>query len=174
MIFALFDPLIGLFTGTLFSFINEVFLETREKLNTLIAEACASVLAELVELDQFQAGKRKVFRIYIDKPEGVSIKDCTQVSRYLSEALDAKPDLIEGAYTLEVSSPGVDRPLKSVRDFERNIGRTLRITQTSGRPVTGVLKSVDEKNIFLILKGNAGEIEIARSAILSAKVDIQF
>ncbi|MDR1759022.1 MAG: ribosome maturation factor RimP [Fibrobacter sp.] len=151
-----------------------MFLETREKLDALITEACQSASAELVERDLFQAGKRKVLRLYIDKPDGVTIKDCTQVSRHLAAALDAEPDLIDGAYTLEVSSPGVDRPLKSVRDFERNIGRTIRVTQDTGRAVTGVLKSVNDEKILLVLKGNAGEIEIARGAILSAKVDIQF
>ena len=112
-------------------FFYEVFLDNREKLDSLIAEACRSVGVELVELDQFQAGKRKVLRLYVDKPEGVTIGDCTEVSRNLSAALDLDEEVIAGAYTLEVSSPGLDRPLKSTADFQRNAGRFLRITRST-------------------------------------------
>ena len=84
-----------------------------QKLDTLIAQACEAAGVTLVEQDMFRAGKRKTLRLYIDKPEGVTIDDCSNVSRHLSDALDADPDIIEGAYTLEVSSPGLDRPLKS-------------------------------------------------------------
>jgi ribosome maturation factor RimP len=155
-------------------FFYEVFLDNREKLDFLIAEACRSVGVELVELDQFQAGKRKVLRLYVDKPEGVTIGDCTEVSRNLSAALDLDEEIIAGAYTLEVSSPGLDRPLKSTADFQRNIGRFLRITRSTGKPVTGILVSVEEQNLTLDLKGHAGQFQVPRSEILSAKVDIQF
>lgn len=155
-------------------FFYEVFLNNREKLNSLIAEVCKSVGVELVELDEFQAGKRKVLRLYIDKPEGVTVGDCTEVSRQLSAALDLDAELISESYTLEVSSPGLDRPLKSPADFQRNMGRLLRVARTTGKPVTGVLLSVDEQNLMLELKGNAGQFQIPRSEILSAKVDIQF
>ena len=70
---------------------------SQEKLNALIAEACEAQHVTLVEADMFRAGKRKTLRLYIDKPEGVSIDDCSAVSRYLSDALDQNPDLIEGA-----------------------------------------------------------------------------
>lgn len=155
-------------------FFYEVFLNNREKLNSLIAEVCESVEVELVELDEFQAGKRKVLRLYIDKPEGVTVGDCTQVSRLLSAALDLDEELISESYTLEVSSPGLDRPLKSPADFKRNIGRFLRVARSTGKPVTGILLSADEQNIMLELKGHAGQFQIPRSEILSAKVDIQF
>ena len=83
------------------------------------------------------------------------------------------PELIEGAYTLEVSSPGIDRPLKSMADFERNKGRLLRVTRSTGKPVTGELLNADEENLTLKLKGNAGEIVIPRSEVLSAKVEVE-
>jgi ribosome maturation factor RimP len=126
-----------------------------------------------VEADVFRAGKRKTLRIYIDKPEGVSIDDCTNVSHFLSDALDLDPELIEGAYTLEVSSPGLDRPLKSLADFLRNKGRLLRVNRSTGKTVTGELKDADEENLTLKLKGNAGDIVIPRSEVLSAKVEVK-
>lgn len=146
---------------------------TGEKLNALIAEACTTAGVTLVEADMFRAGKRKVLRLFIDKPEGVNIDDCSNVSRHLSDALDLDPELIEGAYTLEVSSPGLDRPLKSDADFTRNKGRLLRVTRSTGKPVTGKLVDVDETNLTLALKGNAGNIVVPRSEVLVAKVDVQ-
>ena len=145
----------------------------QEKLNSLIAEACKSASVTLVEADMFRAGKRKTLRIFIDKPEGVSIDDCTNVSHFLSDALDLDPELIEGAYTLEVSSPGLDRPLKSLADFNRNKGRLLRVNRSTGKTVTGELLDADEDNLKLKLKGNAGEIVIPRTEVLSAKVEVK-
>lgn len=145
----------------------------QEKLNSLIAEACEAAAVTLVEFDMFRAGKRKTLRLYIDKPEGVTIDDCSNVSRHLSDALDLDPELIEGAYTLEVSSPGLDRPLKSLADFNRNKGRLLRVTRSTGKPVSGKLLEADEENLTLSLKGNAGSIVIPRSEVLAAKVDVK-
>lgn len=151
----------------------EVFLITQEKLNSLITAACDAGAVSLVEADLFQAGRRKVLRLFIDKPEGVTISDCTKVSRSLSAALDLEPDIIDGAFTLEVSSPGLDRPLKSEADFLRNIGRCLRVTRSTGKPLSGVLKAADAESLTLELKGNAGELKVPRSEILSAKADVQ-
>ena len=144
-----------------------------QKLDTLVAQACEAAGVTLVEQDMFRAGKRKTLRLYIDKPEGVTIDDCSNVSRHLSDALDADPDIIEGAYTLEVSSPGLDRPLKSVADLLRNKGRTLRVTRSTGKPITGKLLEADEDNLTLALKGNAGNVVVPRSEVLVAKVDVQ-
>lgn len=151
----------------------EVFLDTREKLDSLIAAACNAASVSLVEADWFRAGKRKVLRLYIDKPEGVTVSDCACVSRNLSDALDADPDLIDGAYTLEVSSPGLDRPLKTDADFSRNVGRRLRVTRSTGKPVAGNLKEFNDESLTLELKGKAGEVVVPRSEILSAKVDVE-
>ena len=148
-------------------------MDNREKLDALVAEACTFAGVSLVEMDMFRAGKRRTVRLYIDKPEGVSIDDCSKVSRHLSDALDLDPDVIEGAYTLEVSSPGLDRPLKSVADLLRNKGRTIRVTRSTGKPLTGKLLEADENNLTLALKGNAGNVVISRSEVLVAKVDVQ-
>lgn len=146
---------------------------TNAKLEAMIAEACKANGVSLVETDMFRAGKRKTLRLYIDKPEGVSIDDCSNVSRHLSDALDLDPEVIDGAYTLEVSSPGLDRPLKSVEDFIRNKGRFIRVTRSTGKPLTGKLVEADEQNLTLALKGNAGNVVVPRAEVLVAKVDVQ-
>lgn len=155
-------------------FFYEVYLDNREKLSSLIAEACGSCGVELVEFDMFKAGKREILRIYIDKKSGVDVEDCANVSRHLSDALDKDEALLSGAYTLEVSSPGIDRPLKSTRDFERNLNRILRVTRESGKPLTGTLVSADEQNLTLSVKGVTDAVSVSRSEILSAKVEVQF
>ncbi|MCK9183362.1 MAG: ribosome maturation factor RimP [Fibrobacteraceae bacterium] len=155
-------------------FFYEVFLDTREKLDSLIAQACATAGVELIECDRFKAGKREVLRIYIDKPNGVDVEDCALVSEHLSDALDSDESLIPDAYTLEVSSPGLDRPLKSTRDFERNKNRIVRVTRSEGRPLTGELVAVDEENLTLSIKGVTDAVLVPRSEILSVKVEVQF
>ena len=81
---------------------------------------------ELIDIEFHQTGKRWLLRIYIDKPGGVTIADCETVSRELSRILDVE-DFIEHAYTLEVSSPGITRPLKKIGDYEKNIGKICKI-----------------------------------------------
>lgn len=151
-----------------------MYLDNREKLNSLIAEACETVGAELVEFDMFRAGNRKVLRIYIDKANGVDVEDCASVSRHLSDAVDQDDTLISGAWTLEVSSPGIDRPLKSTRDFERNRNRLLRVVRSTGKPLTGLLVTVDDQSLTLSVKGVTEPVLVPRSEILSAKVEVQF
>ena len=102
------------------------------------------------------------------------MEDCANVSRRLSEALDEDETLIEGAFTLEVSSPGIDRPLKSMRDFERNLNSLLRITRETGKPITGILIAADDQNLTLSVKGVTDAVLVPRSEILSAKVEVQF
>ncbi len=149
-------------------------MDNREKLNALIDEACKAVGVELVEFDMFRAGKREILRIYIDKADGVDVEDCAAVSRHLSDAMDNDESLMEGAYTLEVSSPGIDRPLKSSRDFERNLNRLLRVVRESGKPLSGTLVAFDEQNLALSVKGVTEQVLVPRSEILSAKVEVQF
>lgn len=152
----------------------EVILDYRERLQTLAEQFCAEVGVELVELDLFQAGKRKLIRLFVDKEGGVNIDDCAHVSRLLGGALELE-DVIPEAYNLEVSSPGLDRPLKSTRDFQRNLGRMVRVTKAAGKPLVGELVSVDEEALVLVPKGAAaGQVRIERGEILVAKVEVQF
>lgn len=80
---------------------------------------------ELVDVEE--AGAGRVFRVFVDKPGGVSVGDCAKLSERLSEQLDIE-DFIPHRYTLEVSSPGLDRPLKRESDYNRFAGRLVRLT----------------------------------------------
>ena len=155
-----------------FPFFYEVILENRERLDSLVQQACQEAGVELIEMDVFQAGKRKVLRLFVDCEGGITVEHCAKCSRFLGDALEAE-DLIPEAYTLEVSSPGLDRPLKTTREFARQIGRLLRVTLGKGKPLSGILQAVDEDALVLSPKGGAGEIRILRAEILAAKVDVQ-
>ena len=103
---------------------------------------------ELVYVTLVEA-KRRFLRMFIDAPGGITLSDCEQVSRKISDILDVG-NLIEGEYTLEISSPGLDRPLAKLEHFESAIGEKIQIHMhglTQGRrKFRGVLIKVNEKS----------------------------
>ena len=101
-------------------------MDYRPRLNELVEGTAIEIGLDLIEYDLFQAGQRKILRIFIDKDGGINVEDCRKMSKQLSVALDLE-DILPFAFLLEVSSPGVDRPLQKKRDFERQRGRTIKI-----------------------------------------------
>lgn len=109
---------------------------------------------ELVDVEYVKEGSTWYLRSYIDKPGGISIDDCEKVSRRLSDLLDQE-DFIEDAYIMEVSSPGLGRPLKKEKDFKRSLGeevevKTYRIIDKQ-KEFTGILKDYDEDTVTITL-----------------------
>ena len=107
---------------------------------------------ELVDVEYVKEGGNWYLRAYIDKPGGINVDDCEVVSRELSDILDEK-DYIDEAYILEVSSPGLGRPLKKEKDFERSLGeeveiRTYRMIDRQ-KEFTGILKSYDKETVTI-------------------------
>ena len=96
------------------------------RVTELAAPLAASLNLELVEVEYRQEGRQMVLRLFIDREGGVTLDDCASVSRELAEILDVE-DFIQGHYSLEVSSPGINRPLKKAADFERFTGRLVKI-----------------------------------------------
>jgi ribosome maturation factor RimP len=145
-----------------------------ERISHLALGACQSQGADLVDVEVFRAGKRRVVRVYVGKSPSVSIEDCTQVSRRLSILLDAENVLEDERYTLEVSSPGIDRPFKSIRDWQRNVGRVVRITTqqpVQGKNiVTGKLLSADDKQA--VIETQAGPLEVKYTQVSQARCEI--
>lgn len=107
---------------------------------------------DLVDLEFRKENQGWVLRVFIDHPEGIGLDDCEKVSKYLSSALDEE-DPIPQNYVLEVSSPGLDRPLKSDKDFVRFKGHQIKIKTYApfeGRKVfKGVLVGLAEDNIVV-------------------------
>ncbi len=98
-----------------------------QKLVSLVEPVVGGEGYELVDLEWKHEAGAWVLRVYIDKPAGVSLEDCAHVSRLLSATLDVNDDAIPVHYNLEVSSPGVNRPLKREADFRRFVGQKAKI-----------------------------------------------
>ena len=131
---------------------------------------------ELVDVEYVKEGGNWYLRAYIDKPGGITVDDCELVSRALSDLLD-EHDFIEDAYILEVSSPGLGRPLKKDKDFARSIGeevdvKTFRAIQHQ-KDFTGILKAYDKEKIVLELEGGE-EMAFARADIALVRMAFDF
>ena len=116
--------------------------------------------------------------VFIDGDEGVSLDTCTQISRILESILDAEPTL-GGIYELEVSSPGVSRPLKFLRQYLKHVGRTLKIKLVSYEQIEAVLKSIGTDSIQVEIKPQDKKSlpearEIPFEEIKEAYVTVQF
>ena len=116
--------------------------------------------------------------VFVDGDEGVSLDACAQISRILESILDQEPSL-GGIYELEVSSPGVNRPLKFLRQYLKHVGRTLRVELISGGIVEGLLTSTGHDTITLDVKpvdkkSKPESHEIQFAEIKEAYVTIQF
>lgn len=96
-----------------------------EKVTRLAGVLTQSLGFELVEVEYKRVGRSMVLRIYLDKPGGINLDDCSDFSHEFSQLLDVE-DFITDNYTMEVSSPGLDRPLKRPEDFVRYAGRTVK------------------------------------------------
>ena len=101
---------------------------------------------ELVDVEYVKEGSNWYLRVYIDKPGGINVDDCELISRALSDLLDEK-DYIEESYTLEVSSPGLGRPLKKEKDYIRAMGKEIEIrlyrAKDGCKEYTGILEAYD-------------------------------
>lgn len=129
---------------------------------------------EIIDIELRREGGRRgrTLRLYLDKEGGAKLEDLTRVSRLLSEILDAQPDINE-PYTLEVSSPGINRSLKKVEHFARYVGKRVRVKTREAvegrRSFLGLLKEVEQGGIVLLLEGS--EFNIPFSSIDKANYE---
>lgn len=122
------------------------------ELESIIEPVCQSLDCELWGLEYVTQGKNVLLRIYIDREEGIELKDCERVSRQVSAVMDVE-DPISSEYTLEVSSPGADRPLYKLDHFKKfagsNIKLRLRVAFEGRRKFSGLLKGVEGDEVVL-------------------------
>jgi ribosome maturation factor RimP len=134
---------------------------------------------ELVELNFFEGGSSSILRIYVDKTGGVTLDECANLNRKIGDYLETE-NLISRRYLLEVSSPGLDRPLTSIGDFKRKIGEKVKIIfkekDQGPTELIGQIKSVKDDHLILEIqpqKLKANEIEektIPLNQIAQAKI----
>ena len=130
---------------------------------------------ELVDVEYVKEAGTWYLRAYIDKEGGINIDDCELISRALSDKLD-ELDFIEEAYILEISSPGLGRPLKKDKDLKRSLGeevevRTYRAIEKQ-KEFTGVLKGFDEESITIEIEEK--EMSLARKDIALIRLAFDF
>ncbi len=127
-----------------------------DRLNRLIGQVVEPMGYELVGIEYHRGKDSGLLRVYIDKDDGIMMDDCVAVSRQLSAMLDVE-DPLQEAYQLEVSSPGMDRPLFVKEHFERFAGNNVRIklrTKLHGRRnFEGILKGVQDGEVVLEMDG---------------------
>ena len=146
-----------------------------EQVEAIALPVLAELGLELVEVQYRREQSGWVLRLIIDKQEGVSLEYCTAVSREISQLLDIE-DFIDQAYNLEVSSPGLDRPLKSMADFQRFTGRKARIKTVEPidgeRFFIGRIKQTREETI--ILEVGRRELTIPFAQVSKARLEVEF
>ena len=137
---------------------------SRDKLIKLVEPLVEQLGFELADLELRTGGRDGILRIFIDKADGIGIEDCEEVSRRVSAILDVE-DPVQSDYTLEVSSPGLDRTLTKLAHFQRFMGQDvkvkLRFPLEGRRHYRGALKVADEDKIEVEVDGESFSLPLA-------------
>ncbi|MCR9066586.1 MAG: ribosome maturation factor RimP [Cytophagales bacterium] len=150
---------------------------TAEQISSILDEIIADNKFYLVDLKLSKSKIKRKITVLIDSDEGISIDECGAISRELGNRLEEE---IDSAFTLEVSSPGVDFPLKLNRQYTKNIGRTLNIQTVEGSEVKGELTHVSDSHIVIQPAKKKKEknlpepVSLGFEEIKEAKVQISF
>lgn len=133
-----------------------------ERVYELIKNAVEAEGVRLWDVRFLKEGASWYLRVFIDKPEGISIDDCTNVSHAIDPIID-EADPIDVSYYLEVCSPGIERELTRSRHYEESLGKQVRLklyrAYDGKKEITGTLEDVTEENVTLVTEGNALTVE---------------
>ncbi len=148
--------------------------EVEERTESLVLPIIEAEGLDLWDVEYVKEGSDYYLRVYIDKPDGVNIDDCVTVTRALNEKLDAE-DFIEEAYILEVSSPGLTRKLKKDKEFEKSIGKLIRIklykADHGGKEHIGRLKDFSPEMITIDVDGE--DVSLSRENVSSVRLEYE-
>jgi ribosome maturation factor RimP len=140
-------------------------LSVAQRVHELIETTVQALDVELWGVEYISQGRNSVLRVYIDSPAGIGIEDCEKVSRQVSALLDVE-DPLSGEYVLEVSSPGLDRPLFTAGHYELYVGSEITVRMrgpVSGRRnFKGVIKAVSTTEVTLDCEGELVELPLAQ------------
>ena len=133
-----------------------------ERVYELIKDAVEAEGVRLWDVRFLKEGASWYLRVFIDKPEGISIDDCTNVSHAIDPIID-EADPIDVSYYLEVCSPGIERELTRSRHYEESLGKQVRLklyrAYDGKKEITGTLEDITEENVTLVTEGNALTVE---------------
>lgn len=156
---------------------------SRARLLQLLGPVVEGAGLDLEDVTVTAAGRRSIVRVVVDQDGGVPLDDVADVSRVVSDALDeldaAEPGMLGASYVLEVSSPGVDRPLTAPRHWRRNVGRLVRAVGRSdgkgGPDVTGrVVRAADDEGGAVVLDVDGSEVALPYAELARGLVQVEF
>jgi ribosome maturation factor RimP len=145
---------------------------SRDLLRGILEPAVAGAGFDLEDVEVARTGRRRRFRVLVDKDGGVSLDECADLSRLIGDALDDAAAVGDDPYTLEVSSPGVSRPLTLPRHWRRNRGRLVAVTTSDGGSVTGRVREATDLEVVLEVDGSRSRVSY--DDIAKAKVQVEF
>ncbi len=153
-----------------------VTIDVENQIWNITQEVVSDLGYELVDIELTGNRSQLAIRVYIEKSGGILLSDCVVVSRNLGERLDEK-DVIEKSYRLEVSSPGIERPLRKIQDYERYLGHRVRIRlkgRLKGkRKIVGQLVEVEE-NVVCLLFESGEKVSFSLADIAKANLDVDW
>jgi len=151
-------------------------MDLKEKIKELVEKSLANAAHFLVEV-VVSKHKPWKFTVIVDGDQGITIDDCASLSRVMNETLETE---VSDPYTLEVSTPGLDHPLKLKRQYKKNIGRGLKVVRKDKRILNGKLKQIEEEKIVIETETGEGKktevnpVEIPFTEIEKAFVTVSF
>jgi len=146
--------------------------ETRDRLSSVLTAPLLAVGLEVEAIEITPAGKRRLLRVAVDKDGGVNLDDIAQATKEVSRVLDDSDVMGEQPYTLEVTSPGIDRPLTLPRHWRRNQTRLVKVTTASKETITGRITEAGEESAVLDVNGKTRTI--AYADVAKARVQVEF
>lgn len=146
--------------------------QTRDRLAEVITDPLAAAGLDVEAIELTPAGRRRMLRVAVDRDGGVTLDDIAEATRHVSRLLDESDVMGEQPYTLEVTSPGTDRPLTLPRHWRRNAGRLVKVTRTDGTTLVGRVRRCDDDGVDLDVDG--AEQRIGYDSVGRARVEIEF
>ena len=152
---------------------------SRARLGELLTPVVVATGSDLEDVPVSAAGKRSVVRVVVDRDGGISLDDVAEASKVVSAALDeldeAEPGALGASYVLEVSSPGVDRPLTAPRHWRRNVGRLVKAVRRDSGDLTGRVVSADAEDDGAVQLDVDGDVQaLPYASIARGLVQVEF
>ena len=143
-----------------------------EALLNVLREPLAGTGLDVEAVEISTAGRRQVVRVLVDKDGGVTLDDLATATNVVSANLEDTDLLADRPYTLEVTSPGTDRPLTEPRHWRRNIDRLVKVTGADGHTITGRIRTADDEAAVLDVAGDP--VRVAVADVAKARVEVEF
>lgn len=146
--------------------------ETRDRLSGVLTAPLLALGLDLEAIEVTPAGKRRLLRVAVDKDGGVSLDEIAAATKQVSQLLDETDVMGDKPYLLEVSSPGIDRPLTLPRHWRRNASRLVKLTTSANETVTGRITEAGDESVVLDVNGKTRSI--AYADVTKARVQVEF